>query len=127
MRATQAPHVSEIKGAGENQRDSYTSREKQQFATNSQLPLPQLKLESKYTDAHAAMQRRFMAKGAETQSRSQSDSVFASLRLGAIYRMNWRPRLILATLHLLHGYGDDRFVSRGPVVRHPIARLRITI
>lgn len=30
-------------------------------------------------------------------------------------------------LHFLHRYRDDRFLSRGPVVRHPVACVRITI
>ena len=37
MRATQAPHVSEIEQANHNQRHSYAGGEKQQFAPNSHI------------------------------------------------------------------------------------------
>ena len=37
LRATQSPHVSEVKHANQNQRHRYTSSEEQQFSANSQL------------------------------------------------------------------------------------------
>jgi hypothetical protein len=42
LRATQSPHISEIKRANDNQRHSYTDSEEKQFAANTQLLSPHL-------------------------------------------------------------------------------------
>lgn len=67
-----------------------------------------------------------------TKTQRRKDGVIGlSLRLGA-HRGKLSDELgglylMLATSHFLHRYRDDRFVSRGPVVRHPVARLGIPV
>ena len=55
-----------------------------------------------------------------TKTQRRKDGVIGlSLRLGAVAKLSDESGglyLILATSHFLHRYGDDRLISRGPVV-----------